>query len=79
MLRSGLVSERFSLQVGLAARWCADKERRSWTGLENKESGEGTEVKIAFSLLFFFFPIFWPPCSIWSSQARDQIQATFVT
>ena len=25
-----------------------------------------------FSFLFFF----WPPCGIWSSQARDQIQAT---
>ena len=30
-------------------------------------------------LLFhsFFFP-FWPPCGIWSSLARDQIQATAV-
>ena len=28
---------------------------------------------------FFFFPFFWPPHSIWSSQARDQIQATVAT
>ena len=31
------------------------------------------------SFFFFFFFIFWPPWSIWSSQARDQIQATSVT
>lgn len=24
-------------------------------------------------------PFFWSPCSIWSSQARDQTQATVVT
>ena len=30
------------------------------------------------SFLFFFFP-FWPPCGIWSSQSRDQIQATTAT
>ena len=30
------------------------------------------------NLIFFFF-LFWPPFSIWSSQARDQIQAAAAT
>ena len=28
---------------------------------------------IFFLLLLLFFPLLWPLCSIWSSQARDQI------
>ena len=32
-----------------------------------------------YTLGIFFFFFFWPPCSIWSSQARDQIWATVVT
>ena len=27
----------------------------------------------------FFFFLFWPPCSIWRSQSRDQIQVTAMT
>ena len=27
-----------------------------------------------WNMFFCFFP-FWPPCTLWSSQARDQIQA----
>ena len=33
----------------------------------------GQELQYTF---FFFFPHFWSPLGIWSSQTRDQIQAT---
>ena len=31
------------------------------------------------SILFFFSPLFWLPCGLWSSWARDQTQATVAT
>ena len=31
------------------------------------------------SSFFFFFSLFWPPCGIWRSLARDQIRATVAT
>ena len=34
---------------------------------------------ILINSFFFFFFLFQPPHSIWSSQARDQIQAAVVT
>ena len=35
--------------------------------------------KIPKPLLLFFFFLFWPPCGIWSSQARNQIWAILAT
>ena len=32
-----------------------------------------------FRFFSFFFFLFWPPCSIWSSWARDQIPVTVAT
>ena len=33
---------------------------------------------ILFYFILFYF-ILWPPCSIWSAQARDQIQGAIAT
>ena len=36
-------------------------------------------IRIYFYFFIYFFFLFWLPCSIWSSQARDQIRNTVAT
>ena len=43
--------------------------------LQGEQVGEG-EDSILHPILFF---LFWPPQGLWSSQARDQIQAVVKT
>ena len=45
-----------------------------WHAINHLQVLSNFYLCVSLSLSPFFF--FWPPCGIWSSQARDQIQAT---
>ena len=58
---------------GLLMGWAVEVSRGQTQAPGAQSPSEGGS---RFSFLFFFF---WPPSSIWSSWARDQIRAAAAT